>query len=316
MSKHTHKRPEEPGDDPAGEGPEVIEALSASDAASVMDSLDRNRNKILIGVGGAAVVTCAILVGGQLKQQAHLEAATAYSAALDKREIAAFDGVVVDHPGSVAAGNALLSKAELQIDQGKPADAQTTIERFINEFGGHPRYAQGIFAMGNLYHLSGDAEKAKEYYERTLEVQPDGELSPLARIRIGDLSLEAGKSDEAEQNYQEAFSQHPGTPFFGYAEEKMALLAVGSPPVVKRPEPEPEPEPEVKPEDAPKATPGDAKPADAPKAAKGKGKAKPGNEKGKPKEAPKGKTKAPAQPKEGKAKPKQPAPKASEPKEN
>lgn len=288
--------------------PDAIEALSASDAGGVIDSLDRNRNKILFAIAGSAILVCAALVINQVRQQKHLEAAQAYSSALSTGEIAGLDAVVVDFSGSVAAGNAMLSKAEIQINQGKSQDAQATLETFVDEYPTHPRHVQGVFALGNIYQIAGDREKARSYYQQAIDEQPDGEITPLARIRLGDVALEAGETKLADQQYQEAYTLHPGTPFFGYAEQKVALLAVGNPPVVERPEP-PKPEPKPEPE-----TPADAKagakpaqpaqPAKAPATGKGKAKAKdqpkanvPGSPKGKGKakaaEAPKAKTKAP-----------------------
>lgn len=261
-------RPENPTESPA-ESTDEMEALSASDAAKVMDSLERNRNKILIGVALAAIAVGAVLIGTQMKKQKHLAASRAYSVALGKKEVAAFDAVVVEHAGTIAAGDALLSKAELQNDQGKLEDARATLESFVADFPEHPRHAQGLFALANLFHISDDLEKASSYYEQTISAQPDGELTPLARIRLGDIALEKGETETAEQRYQESFALHPGNPFVNYAEEKISLLAVGEPPVVKRPEPEPAPEAsEPATEPANGATPAEAK-------GKGKGKATP-----------------------------------------
>jgi tetratricopeptide (TPR) repeat protein len=214
-----------------------LDALSASEASGVVDAIDRHRTKILAAIAIGAVVFCGVLVGAQVKKQKHLEAAAAYTSAVSKGEVAALDGVLVDFPGSIPAGNALLSKADLQIDQGKPEDARATLERFVSEFKNHPRYPQGLFAMANVYHTSGDTEKAKSFYEQVITAQSDGEMTPLARIRLGDLALEAGDTKTADQLYQESYTLHPGNPFFEYAEEKIALLKVGTPTEIEKPAP-------------------------------------------------------------------------------
>lgn len=219
-----------------------MESLAASEAADVVDTLNKNRSRIFVGIIAAAVAACVVLVSGQLEKQKHLEAAVAYTAAVAKKEVAALDGVVVDFPASIPAGNALLSKAELLLDQGKQQDSLKTLEQFVNEFPEHPRYAQGLFGLADLYHVSGDKEKAKSYYEQTVEAQPDGELTPLSKIRLGDLALEAGNKEEADQYYQKSYTEHPGNLFYSFAEQKISLLAVGDPPVVAKPEP-PKPEP-------------------------------------------------------------------------
>jgi tetratricopeptide (TPR) repeat protein len=304
-------RSDSPAENPEN-APEEPEALAASDAAKVMDSFEQNRNKILIGFALATIIICAVLISGQLKRQKHLDAARAYSAALEKKEVASFDAVIIEHPGSLAAGNAMISKAELLSDQGKPEDARSTLETFVSDYSEHPRHAQGLFALGNLYHVSGDREKAADFYQQSIDAAPDAEMTPLARIRLGDLALEAGDMDAADQRYQESFTLHPGNRFIDYAEEKIALLKVGNPPAVKRPAPEPEPKPE---EPAPKAqgkggkqNAGKAKAAakaksKAPAKAKGPGNGKAKNASNKitpvaPKaKGPQAKGKAPAQPK-------------------
>ncbi len=246
--------------------PKNLDALAASEASGVVDAIERHRTKILAAIALAAIVLCGALVASQLKKQRHLAAAAAYTAAASKGEIAALDSVLVGHPGSVPAGNALLTKADLQIDQGKSEDARATLERFVAEFKGHPLYPQGLFALANVFHVAGDKEMAKSHYEKLIEVQKDGELTPLARIRLGDLALEAGDTATADQRYQEAYTLHPGTPFFDYAEEKIALLKVGNPPEVERPAPpaEENPKPEVPKSEAPAAPAPEAPKAETP----------------------------------------------------
>lgn len=237
-----------------------LDALSASEAPGVVDAIERNRTKILGGIAVGAILLCGVLVVAQMKKQKHLASSQAYTAAASKGDIAALDAVLVEFPGSIGAGNALLKKADIQIDQGKSEDARTTLERFSAEFVSHPRYAQGIFALANLFHVAGDREMAKSHYEKVISVQKDGELTPLARIRLGDLALEAGDAKSADQFYQESYTLHPGNPFFEYAEEKIALLKVGNPPEVAKPTP---PAPPLEPS-ATATTKDPAKPATVP----------------------------------------------------
>lgn len=244
--------------------PESPVALSASEAKGVVDAIDRHRIKILAAISLGAIAFCAILVAGQLKKQKHLAASEAFTSAASKGEIAALDEVLINFPASIPAGNALLTKAEIQIDQGKSEDARATLEKFTTEFPTHPRYAQGLFALANVFHKAGDLEKAKAHYERSIEAQKDGELAPLAQIRLGDLALEAGDTKTADQRYQDSFTLHPGNPFENYAEQKIALLKVGNPPLVDRPAP---PKPEPAPEAPKPATPAPQSPAAATPAA-------------------------------------------------
>jgi len=229
--------PQKPTEDQEPQNLDAIGAIAASEAGGVVDAIDRHRTKILAAIALGAVAFCGILVAGQLKKQKHIDASEAFTTAATKGDIAALDAILIEYPGSIPAGNALLSKAELQVDQGKSQDAKATLERFVAEFDSHPRHAQGLFALANLSHVAGDGASAKTFYEKTIAAQPDGELTPLARIRLGDLALESGDSKLADQLYQESFTLHPGNPFFDFAQEKLALLKVGNPPQVDRPAP-------------------------------------------------------------------------------
>lgn len=218
-------------------GRDAEEALFESQAGGVIDVLDQRRNQLLIGIIVVAVVVCAVLSVRQIKIQKNLKAGAAFSEAAAKKDIPALDAVLVEFPGSTAAGDALLTEADILIDRGKAKDAQATLESFVKDFKDHPRHAQGLFALANLQHVTGDREKAKSYYEQALADQPAGELAPLTMIRLGDLSLEAGDNDVADQYYQDSFIDHPGNSFTQLAKKKIALLKVGNPPVVDPPKP-------------------------------------------------------------------------------
>jgi len=266
--------PQKPTEDQKSRNLDAIGAIAASEAGGVVDAIDRHRTKILATIALSAIALCGVLVTTQLKAQKRLAAAEAFTTAATKGDLAALDAVLIEYPGSVPAGNALLSKAELQVDQGKSQDARATLERFVAEFASHPRYAQGLYALANLSHVAGDAATAKTFYEKTIVAQPDGELTPLARIRLGDLALESGDSKLADQLYQESFTLHPGNPFFEFAQEKLALLKVGNPPRVDRPAPQPEPAAEAPAAEVTPAAPATSgapaipAPAPAPEAAK------------------------------------------------
>ena len=235
--KHKPKVEEEPPKE------EHSEALSESHAAGIVDAIEKNRVVVITSAIVLTVILCFVLVGKQLGKQKHLNAGLAFTKAATARNIEALDKVVADYPGTVSAGNALISKADIQIDQGYPKDAIATLESMVGSYMSHPRYAQVFYMLGNIYHKSGDTEKARQYYEKVIELQSDGELTPISRIRLGDLALAEGDLEKAEQRYEESYTIHPGNPFVPTAENRIAQLKVGVPPEIERPKP---PEPEKK----------------------------------------------------------------------
>lgn len=278
-----------------------VEALAESHAPGIVDTIEKNR---VILIGTAIALFCLLaffLVGRQLGAQRHLEAGQMYTEAATARSIEGLDKVVSEFSGSISAGNALITKADIQIDQGKSQDAISTLNTVANEFVSHPRHVQAYYMLGNLYHKSGDYEKARENYSKVLEIQKDGEYSPITKIRLGDIELAEGNKDKARQHYEESFTLYPGNPFFDTAERRIAQLKLGNPPVVDPPAPPAEAKEEAA--EAPKpAAPAATEEAAAPKGgAKGspKGKADPpaapAAPKGGAKGSPKGKAEPPAE---------------------
>ncbi len=287
-----------------------------------IDMLDRHRNTVMIIAVVVTLGICGSLVLRELNRQKRSEAAQAFSAAVGERSIEKLDAVIADHPDGPAAGNALLSKAELQLDQEKPEDAKATLLTFVEGYKKHPRHAQGLYALGILSQKNGDYDEANEYYDRALADDTAPEIGPLVLIRKGDIALAQAaalrkdgkaadadaKIDEARQSYEESITrpEFRPNPFIELAESRIALTEVGEVPVVPAPpKPEPEPIPEEKPAadkpteaPAPSETPAAPKPAadkptEAPAPAETPATPKPAADK--PAEAPKPAAPAPAQ---------------------
>lgn len=256
--------------------------------SQAIELLDRHRNTVMIVAVVAVLAICASLVLRELNRQKRSEAAQAFSTAAGERSIEKLDAVVTDYEGSASAGNALLTKAEVQLDQDKFEDAKTTLLTFVDKYGNHPRHAQGLYALGNLSQRTGDLEAAADYYDRALAADSAGDMGPLMLIRKGDLALAqadslraAGKTEEAEAKVEEALQQYEesitrpefrSSPYIEIAEQRLDLAKVGDVPVVPAP-PEPEPEPEPAPAPA-ETNPAPAKPA-AEKPAEPKAETKP-----------------------------------------
>ncbi|MCB1078680.1 MAG: tetratricopeptide repeat protein, partial [Verrucomicrobiae bacterium] len=144
-----------------------------------IELLDKHRNFVMLTTVALAVIICGGLVIREMNRQKVSESAQAFSTAAGERSIEKLDAVVSGYAGSIAAGNALLTKAELQLNQEKPEDAKASLLTFVDKYGGHPRYAQGLYALGNLSQNGGDLEKAAEFYDRALKADPAGDLGPL-----------------------------------------------------------------------------------------------------------------------------------------
>ncbi len=225
-------------------------AETTEEISDVISKLETHKVTVLVAIIGAAIVLSVVIVFRGVTSQKHLDGAEAYSQAAGSRKVAELDKVIADFPNSIAAGNALLTKAELQLTSGKSEDARIALLSFVEKFTSHPRHTQGLFAMGNLYQVAGDNENAAKYYGKVLTEDPKSDLAPFAMIRQGDLLLASGKTDEARQKYESIMPAYRGTKFFDRIEEKLKLLKVEKLAVVEAPK-----KPVIKPAVTPKITP-------------------------------------------------------------
>jgi len=204
--------------------------------------LDKHFRQILIAVGVLIVV---LLVYGVMRYRSHQEAEAAAMEATQAKTVDDCDLVIQHHPGTVAAGNALLAKAKLLWDQNKKDTAVASLRDFVQKYPDHPFHVQGMIGLGSRLEAMGkDAEvaEAKALYEKVVSEQGKSDLAGLAQLRLADMLWNQGKEAEAKKLYESLPSRLTGSPFFDQNEERLKWLASGLPTKeVEGPKPPPEP---------------------------------------------------------------------------
>lgn len=69
--------------------------------------------------------------------------------------------------------------------------------------------ARSLFNAALLYQQNGDLERAEETYRRTLEVSDDPEQMENATVNLGELLRGQGRSEEADELYQQYIADNP-----------------------------------------------------------------------------------------------------------
>lgn len=204
--------------------------------------LEKNFKKVLI-LCGAAIVAAAIYGVIRYRTEAVArEAALAFTAA-DTTE--GFDAVVSQFPGSVAAGNALLAKAELLWEKNQKDSSTDALKKFLADYRSHPLTADTKLALASRLEAMGDKAEAKKLFEELISQHAESPLAPLAEIRLGDLLWDEGKLDEAKAIYSALPSKYPGTnqPFFDQSQDRLKWIGAALPTKeVDAPKPPPAPE--------------------------------------------------------------------------
>ena len=283
-------------------GPSPIEAF-----------IEENKGRLILGFGTLIVVVVGAIILFSQRQTSRLEAAQAFTSAATLTEL---NQVIERQAGTIDAGNAMLAKADQLKREGKAAEARTTLTEFCNQYRQHPRFAQGLVALGEAAESAGDRSKARESYQ---QVPSDSDLVPLAKMRLADLLFQEGRIAEARDAYTEIEREFTQNPWATPLKERIkdANLQLNKPEwpavVLEKPEPPPPPPAPAKPAES---KPGTAPRPDAAKPAAPTPPAKPADSKPAPAPAPKADAPKPAAPAPSPAKPAEskPAPTADTPK--
>jgi predicted negative regulator of RcsB-dependent stress response len=176
--------------------------------ASAMEQfMEKNFKKIIIGIVLVALAFVAFGVARYSKSQTELEAAEKFTSASTVEDC---DVVIQKYAGTIAAGNALLTKADLQWAAGKKESSVDTLKEFLKSESKHPLAAQAQLGLASKQEALGDKAAAQASYETLLKTYPESELAPVAQIRIGDLAWADGKLDEAKKIYEALPRSYPG----------------------------------------------------------------------------------------------------------
>ncbi len=204
-----------------------LASLEPAPTTALEAFLDKNFKSIAYAVLGLVAASGVYGVVQYQGKQAALEAALA---ATQAKTVIDCDQVIAKYKGSVAGGNALLTKAKLEWADNKKDSAVKTLRAFKEGYSSHPFYLQGIIALASrLESLGGnDAKEAQGLYEDIVKNHKDSELAGLAELRLGDLLWAAGKEDEAKKIYEELPRKFPGQ-FFDEGEKRRTWIAAGLP---------------------------------------------------------------------------------------
>ncbi len=177
--------------------PHIPESASGLEAF-----LDRHfRTVVYVCIAAIALVAISGIVRYRNRQAAE-EAAFAATAA---KTVDDCDIVIQKYKGSVAAGNALLTKAKLLWDDNKKDKAVATLRDFVSGYTSHPFYVQGQLSLASRLEALGgnEAKEAQTILEKIVSAHKDSEVAGLAQIRLADQLWSQGKEEEAKKIYDE-----------------------------------------------------------------------------------------------------------------
>lgn len=197
---------------------------------------EQNFKKIVLAFGLVAVLLGVIGVSRHFQAQTELEAAEKFTSATTVEDC---EIVIHNYPGSVAAGNAILFKADLFWQSDKKTDSIAELSRFIKEQPTHTLRPLAMLALASKQAATGNNVSARKTLDDLLSAHPKSEVAAGAQALIGDLLWAEGKVDEARKIFEGLPRNYPGSAFIGETEERLKMMNSGLPMVELDPPPAP-----------------------------------------------------------------------------
>ena len=187
------------------------------------------------------ITVVAIIAFGVIKHQNTLKANEAAEAFTGAKTVEDCDLVISRYPGSNAAANALLLKADLLWDQNKKSSAVEALKEFTTKDASNPLAVFALLGLGSKLDAMGETKEAKAIFERITNEFASSEAAPLAQVRLGDLLWAQGKAEEAKKAYEELAVKFPDMPGFqtisqnrlGWIAASLPTKEVDAPPAPK-----------------------------------------------------------------------------------
>ncbi|HSH37277.1 MAG TPA: tetratricopeptide repeat protein [Chthoniobacterales bacterium] len=165
----------------------------------------RHKNTIIIAI---VVLLLAIAAYGAYRFISERAEAAAATQLANAKTAADFQKVIVEHPGSNAAPSAALLLAAEQRKDGKFAEANTTLQSFIDRHPNHQLVTTAQMAIAANYDSMGRPDDALETYRRIAADHSKTFNAPLAMISQVPLLKAKGQIDEARRVCETVMTQY------------------------------------------------------------------------------------------------------------
>lgn len=161
--------------------------------------LEANFKKLVILF---AVAVIAVILFGIINYTSNANAIAAGEAFAAAKTVEDCDLVISEYSGTLAAGNALLLKADLLWSQNKKDSSVAVLREFTAKYSSHPLLPEVLLGLATKLESMGEADEAKPLFERLVSEFSTNDVAALAQLRLGDLLWTAGKEDEAKAIYE------------------------------------------------------------------------------------------------------------------
>jgi len=170
------------------------------DVSSPMEQfLEANFKKLVLA---CALIALGAVLYGVVSYTNRANAIAAGEAFSSAKTVEDCDLVISEYEGTLAAGNALLLKADLLWTQNKKDSSVAALRDFTTKHTDHPLLPETLLGLATKLESMKETDEAQPLFERIISEYPNSDVAALAQIRLGDLLWSTGKEEEAKAAYE------------------------------------------------------------------------------------------------------------------
>ncbi|MDE0178552.1 MAG: tol-pal system protein YbgF [Gammaproteobacteria bacterium] len=104
-----------------------------------------------------------------------------------RRALGLFRDIINNYPNGEFAANAFYWRGELHLALKEYEDARAHFAQVDLLYDDHPKVPDALYKLGEVYHVLGDTERAREYLNRVINDHPTSTAAGLARKYLAEL---------------------------------------------------------------------------------------------------------------------------------
>ena len=104
-----------------------------------------------------------------------------------RRALAVFQEIIDNYPNGEFTANAFYWRGELHLALKEHEDAREAFAQVDLLYGDHPKVPDALYKLGEVYHVLGDTDRAREYLNRVINDYPTSTAAGLARKYLAEL---------------------------------------------------------------------------------------------------------------------------------
>lgn len=186
-----------------------------------------HQREILIVLG---LIVAGLLAYGGYWVYSDRRDASAATLLAKSRDATAYQQVISRYENTNAGATAYLLLADAQRKEGKYAEANTTLQKFLDKQGKHELAASARLAMAANLQSLGKSDEALAQYHRVVADYPKTYAAPLALISQVNILKVKGQTEAARRACEAIMSQYRDSIWANEAMQQLRMLKPPPPP--------------------------------------------------------------------------------------